>query len=316
MAHCEICGKNNFTLITREIREGPGQVSQCKSCGLVIQDANWAPEGIKKYYNAEYQRTNSLDARKEQSPREHFNNRLKTIQPIVERIGKLLKRDMSVLELGCGAGELLYSIRPNVGKVVGLELCEGFVDFMKGELGIEAYAKDINKVDFGTRKFDLVISIATLDHLPNPLQTLKTIKGLLSPKGVIYIEVPNLNEALNFYLPKASRKAFNKFFWHKAHLFYFTRETLSKLIEKAGFSCKISCRHEYTFRNYLNWYFTGSPQLTFVDATTGIKLFSGNSQFEKGMNKIFYDIEERFHKLMKRTFRGDTLCCLAKSRKS
>ena len=315
MPHCEICGKDDFRLISAELREGPGRICRCKSCGLVIQDAAWTSEDIERYYNEEYQKAHSLDVNKEQSPQEHFDSRLKTIKPLIERVHKALKKNMSVLEVGCGAGELLYSIKGKVKDVAGLELSKGFVDFMKNKLNIEAYAEDVNKMDFGARKFDFIISVATLDHLPNPLETLITMKRLLSRKGLVYIELPNLDQALNFYLPENSRKAFNRFFWHKGHFFYFDRKTLSKLMQKAGFDCDITCRHEYTLRNYLNWYFTGSSQATFVDATTGVGLFSGGSPFEKGMNEIFMDIEGSFHKLMARTFKGDTLCCLAKPTK-
>jgi SAM-dependent methyltransferase len=220
-----------------------------------------------------------------------------------------------VLEVGCGTGELLYSIRPKVKEVVGVEMSKGFVDFMNKDLGIEAYAEDINRIDLKARKFDLIICIATLDHLPNPLETLVTMRKLLSEKGKVYIELPNVGQALNLYLPKNSRKAFNRFFWHKGHFFYFDRKTLSSLMQKAGFDCEISCRHEYTLRNYLNWYFTGSPQMRFVDATTATDFFPGGSEFEKGMNAILDEAESRFHELMNRTFRGDTLCCLAEPRK-
>lgn len=314
MACCEICGKDDFELIAVEIREGPGRIAKCRSCGLVIQDVKWASKEIERYYNDEYHKTNSLDAERELPPEEHFNNRIKTIQPIVDEIHRFLRPGMKVLEIGCGAGELLHSIKPHVGEVVGIEMSKRFVDFMNKNLGIEAYTEDVNKMDFGTRKFDFIILIATLDHLPNPSETLKTIKRIISETGIIYIELPNLNEALNIYLPEESRKAYNKFFWHKAHFFYFTRETLTRLMEKAGFNCQITCRHEYTLRNFLNWYFKGTRQTAFVDATTGVDFFPGDSEFEKGMNQIFYAAEGRFHKLMNSTFRGDTLCCLAKPR--
>src|SRR3989338_974322 len=137
MPHCEICGKDDFRLISAELREGPGRICRCKSCGLVIQDAAWTSEDIERYYNEEYQKAHSLDVNKEQSPQEHFDSRLKTIKPLIERVHKALKKNISVLEVGCGAGELLYSIKGKVKDIVGLELSKGFVDFMKNKLNIE-----------------------------------------------------------------------------------------------------------------------------------------------------------------------------------
>ncbi|KWT91057.1 class I SAM-dependent methyltransferase [Candidatus Magnetominusculus xianensis] len=315
-ARCELCGLSGFELIATEIREGPGRICQCTHCGLVIQDIAMDAEELATYYNEIYQKTNSLDSTREQSPREHFEDRLKTIDPIVGQLRAYLHPDLTVLELGSGTGELLYSIKPHVKSVTGIEIHKGFVEFMKGSLGIEAYAQDINDIDFGGRKYDLIVSIATLDHLINPFETLLKLKSLLTDDGLMYVEVPNRDEALNHYLPEPNLKAFNKFFWHKAHFYYFTADTLTKLMQKAGLSCELSCRHEYTLHNYLNWYFRGRPQGSFVDAVTGKGLFMGNSEFEAGMNDMFNEMNERFLRLMSVTNQGDTLCCAARKHDS
>jgi len=237
---------------------------------------------------------------------------MKTLSKVVENIRPYLKSDMNVLEVGCGAGELLSLIKPYVKNVTGIEMNKGFVDYMNNELGIEAYADDISLVDFKGRSFDVILSIMTLDHLPNPTETLRSMKRLLTKDGVVYIEVPNQEEALNFYLPEPSQEKFNKFFWQKAHYFYFTRDSLLKLLEKVGFVCKVTCRHEYTLLNFLNWYFTGERQKTFIDAATGIKPYAGNSAFEISMNKMFNEMENHFHKILIETFKGDTLCCITR----
>ena len=79
MILCEICGSEDFRDIATEIREGPGLISQCKSCGLIIQNTIQTSEEIEEYYNKEYQKTNSLQFGKEQSPREHFDDRINTL---------------------------------------------------------------------------------------------------------------------------------------------------------------------------------------------------------------------------------------------
>lgn len=314
MILCEICGSEDFRDIATEIREGPGLISQCKSCGLIIQKTIQTSKEIEEYYNKEYQKTNSLQFGKEQSPREHFDDRIKTLGKLLENIKPLLKPDMKVLEIGCGTGELLYSIRPYVKEVVGIEIHKGYVDFINNELGIEAYVEDINRIDFTDRRFDIILSIATLDHLPNPAETLHTMERLLTKDGIIYIEVPNREEALNFFLPEPNQKRFNTFFWHKAHYFYFTRDTLTKLMEKICLDCEISCRHEYTLKNYLNWYFIGTPNKSFIEASN-TDFFSGNREFETSMNELFNEMNSRFHKILNRHFRGDTLCCTARRRR-
>ncbi|PKG32890.1 hypothetical protein, partial [Methanoregula sp.] len=127
-----------------------------------------------------------------------------------------------------------------------------------------------------------------------------------------YIEVPNRHVAMNDYLPEPNRHRFSTFFWHKAHYFYFTRETLQKILSNAGFICEFACRHEYTFINFLNWYFCGTPQKAFVDATIRSNLYNGASPFEKQMNGIITDVEKQFHELLAETYTGDTICCFAR----
>lgn len=284
---------------------------RCGTCGLVVQDLEWTPEEFARYYNEQYQETNSLDLAGEQPPREHFEDRARTVRPLVERIRPLLWPGMSVLEVGCGTGELLDAIRDDVAEVVGIELNRGFVDFMNTELGIEAHAEDVNSIDFGGRHFDLIISIATLDHLPNPLETLETMKSLLAPGGRMYLEVPNVDDALNLYLPEPNRTAYETFFWHRAHVFYFTTDTLRALLAKAGLRCEVSYRHQYTVANLLNWYYRGVPQRTYLEAAKGTGLFTGDSRFERGFDQLLDGIEPAFHELVESTGRGDTIVCVA-----
>ena len=81
MKSCYLCGASDLQLIATQIREGEGRVVRCPQCHLVMQDLAWSTAQIKDYYNDEYQRTNSLVSGEQQNAREHFQERVKTIQP-------------------------------------------------------------------------------------------------------------------------------------------------------------------------------------------------------------------------------------------
>lgn len=309
MAICEICGNKDFTLITTRIRFGEGRILKCEHCGLIIQDISWGKQECKKYYETEYQSTNSLVSSKVLTPLEHFNIRLKTIGPIFEQIWPLLNNKSKVLEIGGGAGSLLSLIKPHVAKCLGVELNTAFVNFMKDHLKIEAFAGNVDELKL-KKSFDLVISIATLDHLPNPRQTLIAMKNLLSTSGKIYIEVPNCDQALNHFLPHSNSVMFNEFFWQTAHLFYFNKETIRELFKKVGLKIEISCRHGYTFKNFLNWYFLGKPQPNLLMGMADVDFFNGKSDFELRMNKVLSNVEKEFKTIMSETLCGESLCCV------
>jgi 2-polyprenyl-3-methyl-5-hydroxy-6-metoxy-1,4-benzoquinol methylase len=316
MVVCEICKSTEFDVIATEIREGPGIILRCRQCGLALQDIRQTEHELEKYYNEVYQQTNSLRLGETQTPREHFQDSLSSAQQVFERVRPLLGPDKRILEIGCGSGALLSKIKPHVREAVGVELNKDFVSFIKNDLGITAYAQDVNTMDIPAGSFDVILCIMTLDHLPNPAQTVATMKRLLKPEGTIYLEVPNRDEALNHYLPQQSQAKFNTFFWHKAHCFYFTQETLTRLLKNEGLTSEISCRHQYTLVNFLNWYFCGSPQKTFVEATGRSHLFGGETEFEKRMNILFSDADNSFHTILEETFSGDTLCCVASHQKA
>lgn len=314
MPVCELCSGKKFSVIAEEIREGPGKILKCNDCGLICLGAEYTGDELKEYYNVEYQLTNSLRLGAVQTPKEHFDDSYSHAEEVFKRIRPFLKETYKVLEIGCGTGELLYQIRPHVKEVVGVELNEEFVEFIQSDLGITAFAQDVNTIQSGDG-FDMILCIMTLDHLPNPKQTLFSMRRLLKEEGVLYIEVPNTDEALNRFLPDWSKKQYNKFFWHKAHFFYFTRETLGMILDTAGFSSDISCRHQYTLVNFLRWYFCGTPQRSFIEATSGNNLFQGESEFEVRMNELIFNSNDLFQTILSETSTGDTLCCVARHKK-
>ena len=310
MSECQICGSDKYGLIATKIREGDGRIVKCRECGLVKQELQASADELRGYYEKEYQETHSLQRSEIQSPAQHFNDRIKTITRQFEEIKPYLHEKMDVLEVGCGVGALLSLIKPYAKYCVGVELNTSFINFLEQELGIEGHAQDMFTIDF-KRKFDLIVMIDTLDHLPNPIEVLEYLRNLLKPGGRMWIEVPNLDEALNFFLPQPNQLEFNTFFWQKAHFFYFSKDTITKAFRRVGMKVQVTCRHDYTLTNFLNWYYRGTPMPTLVGAMCDTALLAGDDSFVKLMNELLKEFDERFRDIMKRTFRGNSLVCLA-----
>lgn len=307
---CNVCGHSEgFKTISTQIREGDGLILECPKCKHIFQAIEMNMTELEEYYNDIYTATNSLSDSKIEVE-EHFQERLKTLDNMLKHIKPILEKNMKVLDIGAGAGALLSAIQDDVGEMYATELNKSYVEYMNSK-GIKAQYGFFEKLKFDTQ-FDLIISINALDHMPNPIDVLEKIYENLSNNGKIYFELPNRNEALNLYLPSENRKKFNTFFWHKAHYSYFYEDTIKYALEKVGFTkIKIDYRHEYTIVNFLNWYFTGMPQKTFVNATTNTDLFEGSSLFESKMNELFKKTNEEFLQIMKETASGDSMIIMA-----
>jgi len=307
---CNLCNEDkNFKTISTQIREGEGLILECQNCNHIFQALEMNSDELEEYYNDIYTATNSLSI-EEIEVEEHFNERVKTLDNMLKQIEPILEKNMKVLDIGSGAGALLYSIKDKVGSLYATELNKSYVQFMN-EKGIEAQYGFFEKLKFDT-KFDLIVSINALDHMPYPMEILEKVFDSLEDNGQIYLELPNRNEALNFFLPEDKQGNFNTFFWHKAHFHYFYEETIRYALEKVGFkNIQIECRHQYTIVNFLNWYFTGDKQKVYVDATTNTQLYTGDDAFEVQMNELFEKTNREFLDIMKNTKRGDSLVVTA-----
>lgn len=78
---------------------------------------------------------------------------------------------------------------------------------------------------------DLVILKNTVEHMLEPVKTLKKLSVVLSKNGIIYIAVPDMMH------PRLKLRDYSK--WWKCylrpvHVYYFSRETLFKTLDLAG----------------------------------------------------------------------------------
>ncbi len=303
---------SSFAMVTTATREGVGLWESCKHCGLVVNRSGVDPAQVDDFYNAEYVAKNSYSAGELLSARQHFEQRLETIRPVADALTPYLSSTARVFELGAATGELLYLLRDRVRYCHGNEINQLYANFIRTDLGIDASHDDYLALDVG-EKFDVVISINTVDHMEHTRGVLEKLYGDLTPGGVLYLEVPNDAQALNRYLPEASQAAFSEFMYQKAHYYSFTFATLSELLGQIGFRVEREIsRHDYTLKNFLQWYFLGQPQKELRAAMLGSDLFRGNSTFERDMNAMFEEFDRQFRVAMSENKVGEIACIIAR----
>lgn len=127
----------------------------------------------------------------------------------------------SMLDVGCGNGAMLKSFQAQIPgwSLTGTERSETHRQSVEA---IGANATFINgAVADVLGEFDLITLIHSLEHFPDPVQTLQTLAGRLSDGGILLIEVPNYR-ANPFDLVIAD------------HCLHFTRETIVPCLTGAG----------------------------------------------------------------------------------
>lgn len=147
-----------------------------------------------------------------------------------KRVDKILKfkKEGKVLEVGCSTG-IMLSLLKNLGwEVVGVEISKKAAE-VAAKRGIPVTVRDFMQTNL-SEKYDLVILNHTLEHMEYPVRVLEKIKSLLSPSGLLYIDLPNfgglsaklLGTNWPLLLPDE-------------HLWHFSEKALKLLLKKTGF---------------------------------------------------------------------------------
>ncbi|MGB0581781.1 MAG: class I SAM-dependent methyltransferase, partial [Limisphaerales bacterium] len=196
--------------------------------GLVYSNPRPTEEENAKFYHREY-----WGQYKSQSePNEKFfNRRLPKIKSMLSEISENLRPGMRVLEIGSGAGALLWSIKRNCngeGEFIGVEPHVGHAKFCRERKKLDVRSGLLEEVvpALPNKHFDLVVMNHVLEHTVSPTWVFETVKKLLKPDGVFVVEVPNV----------AAPGSRLSHFFHVAHHFNFSPRTLQHLAQKTGYS--------------------------------------------------------------------------------
>ena len=99
-----------------------------------------------------------------------------------------LKKNMHVLDFGCGNGSLAKALEPYVASIEGIEINKYPRKLAINENHIEVYGSLDLLPD--TKKYDAIISDHVLEHIPNVIDSLKIIYTHISPGGLFITMLP------------------------------------------------------------------------------------------------------------------------------
>lgn len=216
--NCNLCGSEKYVLIDSHRNdtyckpEIEVRTVICKNCALVYMNPQLDESELHNLYSTTYASTRS-----------DLPSERKLLSK--ERLGDL-DSPRTVLDIGCGAGSLLNAFSKRGWNTCGIEPTPHWAKFVRQRYGLKVTAGFLETANLPDCYFDLVTLNHTLEHLANPTQALLTIRNSLKDEGMIYIDVPNVFKPIG---PK---------FFEAPHLYYFSLNTLSLLLEKTGFELR------------------------------------------------------------------------------
>lgn len=164
---CTVCGSNR----TRHYLQAQGSVYRCVECSHVFS----VPESTigAEHYDVDYF---------EHTHRNWFAH--PNIDLFRWIVGQIPNGVSSVLDAGCGRGAFLRFLRKNMGttsRLVGIDYSSNNPDS-----GIEYRQGDITKLPKEDR-FDVVVSLAVIEHVADPVLFASTLFDRCNPGGMVVV---------------------------------------------------------------------------------------------------------------------------------
>ena len=134
----------------------------------------------------------------------------------------------AIFDVGCSSGAFLFQLKqrfPQSYDVAGMDASGPALDYAASR-GITVLRGNFLEHDFRTQRFEAITFWAVLEHLMEPRSFLEKACSILKPGGHCFVLVPNLRSLAVRSLGVRYR------YIYPQHLNYFTRSTLTRLVEE------------------------------------------------------------------------------------
>lgn len=110
-------------------------------------------------------------------------------------------RGRTVLDVGCGTGRAAYEVAKRGAKqVLGIDYAPSAIREAEARYrlpNLEFCCSDVKKMK---GKYDVVVSLGTIEHMDKPLTVLKNLKRMVKPGGSLIVTSPNWTNPRGYML--------------------------------------------------------------------------------------------------------------------
>lgn len=220
MSACPVCGAADSRTIDGVSDYVTGElfhIVQCARCSFGRTEP--VPTSLDRYYPRHYRNFNPLAAR---FLRWSYRRR-------VDRWLARLPRTGRALEIGTGRGWMLRALRERGWEAIGTERTADAAHAASEASGAPVYAADVDTLS-DERPFDLVVMFHVLEHLEDPIATLRSAAARLRPGGTLILGLPNI--------ASWQSRAMGRHWMHldvPRHLGHFSPEAMRQALAATGF---------------------------------------------------------------------------------
>jgi 2-polyprenyl-3-methyl-5-hydroxy-6-metoxy-1,4-benzoquinol methylase len=238
--HCPLCGATESVFLSNY----PGSFLSCKElhechrCVLVFTEKMPSKEELISYYS----NGGFYDEFFNPFSKEFINfsvNLSKSRLRLIEKKTHVFMNNCKVLDIGSGNSSFGIALK-NFSQEFIYDVVEPD-DQVRSKLidWTDNRYSDIEEIKAG--EYNLALMNQVLEHVPDPVDFIASVSPLLSKSGYIFIEVPYKDF---LYKPSVA-----------PHILFWTQESISYLLEKAGFQtifCNTAGMPYYKAKKFFN----------------------------------------------------------------
>lgn len=219
---CNLCqGEKIKFLFAKDIYD----LVQCRNCHLVY--TNTVLEEEKLYSKDFFEGKDKITA-----SYTDYSQDKEVLKPEIRKRISEIKRYINrgrLLDVGCALGFFLAEARGDFD-VYGVEISKYAADYAREKLGLPVINKKFLEAEFENEFFDCITFWDTIEHLPDPTANLKKAYNLLKENGLLVLSTGDIDSLVSKLMGQR---------WHlllpPQHIYYFSQETIKKLLKKTGF---------------------------------------------------------------------------------
>jgi SAM-dependent methyltransferase len=175
---CKVCGARAWRLAYRQGERDQFVFWRCGSCDLVVNGSP-ADTSQEKYALPDVRPIG------ERPPSDGLRQSWETIRRARPAPGRLL-------DIGCGNGAILQLAARDGWQVAGTELDPAHAALLRERLGLEVHTGTLAGIP-DEAPFDVIVLRHVLEHVPDPLGTVREIGSRLAPGGLALLEFPTID---------------------------------------------------------------------------------------------------------------------------
>ena len=215
---CDVCGNDLWRTSGKEL-------IICLFCGLVRAKVNPTTEELIKCYQEDYFFGDEyVDYIKDKEAlSKNFRLRIRDLEK-----QNAIHRGKRIVEIGCAYGFFLSELKEKGYEAVGYDIAEDGVVYGCKKLGVDARVGNIQ--DMKELSANTICMWDVIEHVPNPKIVMKNVSEILPIGGHVALTTGDIGALV----PKIQKNKW-RMIHPPTHLFYFSRSSITKLLEKHGF---------------------------------------------------------------------------------